>query len=302
MRDGKSGSANRVSIGTTVARLRAEFPDISISSLRFLEQEGLLQPARTAGRHRLFSNEDIARIRLIKRLQQRHYTLAEIRAHLEKLDSLPLEDEGWRSLVELLLSGDREAAWRLVEQTLSEGGGIRQLYLYLFLPALREIGIRWQRGECTVAQEHLATGMVQDLMALAMSQAPAPPLNGVVAVAACPAGERHGLGLKMLGDLLTLEGWRVYYLGADVPAADIVAMVRAVGAAWLLLTLHTAEPYPGLEEVIELVRQEFPDQSVRIAIGGAACAAVDTPSLQPDLACVDLDQAVESLTGVAAKA
>lgn len=74
-------------ISETVAQLQSEFPDLTPSSLRFLERERLLQPQRTEGGHRLYSDRDIARIRLIKRLQsQRHYPLETIRHMLVKLE------------------------------------------------------------------------------------------------------------------------------------------------------------------------------------------------------------------------
>ncbi len=74
-------------ISEAVALLRPEFPDLSLSSLRFLEREGLLRPQRTQGGHRLYSDHDIARIRLIKRLQaQRYYPLETIRHMLVKLE------------------------------------------------------------------------------------------------------------------------------------------------------------------------------------------------------------------------
>ena len=74
-------------ISETLSQLQTEFPDLTLSSLRFLEKEGLLQPQRTQGGHRLFSDEDIARIRLIKRLQsQRYYPLETIRHMLGKLE------------------------------------------------------------------------------------------------------------------------------------------------------------------------------------------------------------------------
>lgn len=75
------------SISEVVTLLQAEFPDLSASSLRFLEKEGLLSPQRTPGGHRLYSDQDLARIRLIKRFQsQRHYPLEIIRHMLAKLE------------------------------------------------------------------------------------------------------------------------------------------------------------------------------------------------------------------------
>ena len=76
-----------LTIGEAVALLQKEFPDLTSSSLRFLEREGLLHPQRTPGGHRLYSDDDIARIRLIKHLQsERHYPLDVIRHMLAKLE------------------------------------------------------------------------------------------------------------------------------------------------------------------------------------------------------------------------
>ena len=57
-------------IGEVVRRLRDEFPDISISKIRYLEDEGLLTPRRTQGGYRLFSVEDVGRLEMILRLQR----------------------------------------------------------------------------------------------------------------------------------------------------------------------------------------------------------------------------------------
>jgi DNA-binding transcriptional MerR regulator len=57
-------------IGSVCTRLRDEFPDISISKIRYLEDQGLLAPRRTRGGYRLFSEEDVERLETILRLQR----------------------------------------------------------------------------------------------------------------------------------------------------------------------------------------------------------------------------------------
>jgi len=59
-----------LTIGTVCSRLRSEFPDISISKIRYLEDQGLLKPRRTRGGYRLFDEEDVERLRTILRLQR----------------------------------------------------------------------------------------------------------------------------------------------------------------------------------------------------------------------------------------
>lgn len=84
-----SGSSARafLSIGEVLAQLRPEFPDTTISKLRFLESEGLVEPERTAAGYRKYSREDVARLRFILAAQRDQYLpLRVIREHLEALD------------------------------------------------------------------------------------------------------------------------------------------------------------------------------------------------------------------------
>jgi DNA-binding transcriptional MerR regulator len=62
--------AQRLTIGAVCEALKAEFPDVSISKIRYLEGEGLLTPKRTEGGYRLYSDEDVERLQTILRLQR----------------------------------------------------------------------------------------------------------------------------------------------------------------------------------------------------------------------------------------
>jgi DNA-binding transcriptional MerR regulator len=61
---------DRLTIGAVCDALKAEFPDVSISKIRYLEGEGLLAPKRTEGGYRLFSHDDLERLRTILRMQR----------------------------------------------------------------------------------------------------------------------------------------------------------------------------------------------------------------------------------------
>ncbi|MFE3073987.1 MerR family transcriptional regulator [Streptomyces sp. NPDC059247] len=75
-----------VSIGTVLNQLRDEFPEVTISKIRFLEAEGLVEPRRTASGYRKFSPQDVERLALILRMQRDHYLpLKVIREHLDAL-------------------------------------------------------------------------------------------------------------------------------------------------------------------------------------------------------------------------
>ncbi|MFJ4868037.1 MerR family transcriptional regulator [Streptomyces sp. NPDC088757] len=75
-----------VSIGTVLNQLRDEFPEVTISKIRFLEAEGLVEPRRTASGYRKFSPQDVERLARILRMQRDHYLpLKVIREHLDAL-------------------------------------------------------------------------------------------------------------------------------------------------------------------------------------------------------------------------
>jgi DNA-binding transcriptional MerR regulator len=97
-----------MNIGEVLARLRPEFPDVTISKIRFLEEQGLVTPERTAAGYRKFDHHDLERLRYVLTVQRDHYLpLRVIREHLDALD---------RGLEPPLLHGLGPQSPRLVRQ------------------------------------------------------------------------------------------------------------------------------------------------------------------------------------------
>ncbi|MCX4968069.1 MerR family transcriptional regulator [Streptomyces sp. NBC_00654] len=81
-----SADARAMSIGTVLLQLRDEFPEVTISKIRFLEAEGLIEPQRTPSGYRKFSSDDVERLAQVLRMQRDHYLpLKVIRRHLDAL-------------------------------------------------------------------------------------------------------------------------------------------------------------------------------------------------------------------------
>jgi DNA-binding transcriptional MerR regulator len=84
-----------LSIGAVLERLRREFPDVTISKIRFLESEGLLHPARSAAGYRQFTGADVERLRFVLTAQRDHYLpLKVIKQHLDAADSGEAQPRG----------------------------------------------------------------------------------------------------------------------------------------------------------------------------------------------------------------
>src|ERR687897_2554565 len=96
----QSGATGTMSIGEVLGILKPEFPDITVSKIRFLEGAGLVQPDRSASGYRKFSEDDVARLRFVLRAQRDQYLpLRVIRQRLADLEQVGgLDAKGGLSL------------------------------------------------------------------------------------------------------------------------------------------------------------------------------------------------------------
>jgi methanogenic corrinoid protein MtbC1 len=173
----------------------------------------------------------------------------------------------------ILLTGERAAAYTLITDALSNQVSIRDIYLNVFKPGLYEVGRMWQSGLITVAHEHFFTAATQFMMSEMYPQIHKNvKKNGGTAVAACVAGELHEVGLRMCADLLELAGWRTWYLGANMPAMSIIEITREKKAQLLILSMCLPINGPELRELIATVRNQLGD-TVKIIIGGYSISA-----------------------------
>jgi MerR family transcriptional regulator, light-induced transcriptional regulator len=175
-------------------------------------------------------------------------------------------------------SGDRRQAFQVIDAARDAGLDLAGIYLGIFQPALREIGCLWQNNELTVAEEHLATAITQAAMARAYERAFTWRTEGSrTLIAACADVERHEVGLRMLCDLLDLEGWHTTYLGSTVPVESLAAMVRRLRPNVVALSVALSPHLPRLRAMIAAIRDALGDAGPLIIVGGRPF--LDDPSL-----------------------
>jgi methanogenic corrinoid protein MtbC1 len=256
-------------IGEVVATLRQTYPDVTHSSLRFLEREGLLHPVRTPGQHRLYRPEDVARIRQIKDWQAQRLSLEEIRQRLATREALGPAAEIGRRFVDQLVQGDLAAATQTVRRADELGMPLVQLFQAVLTPALHEVGERWARGELPVGQEKAISELARDLIAELSLRHADPDPHGPTVVAACVEGEHHDLGLRMVCGLLQTRGWRVSFLGADVAPPFLLEAMRLHQPAVILLSATLEPRLPAITAALAAVAASAPATGPpTVVIGG----------------------------------
>jgi MerR family transcriptional regulator, light-induced transcriptional regulator len=238
---------------------------VAPDTLRKWEQRyGILRPKRTGGGQRRYSELDVARVEWLRARLAEGYRIGEAAALLGgtsgEISTDPTE------LREAMLAAIREADQARLGNLLDQAFALHPVERALdeiVHPVLVAVGEGWERGELSVADEHLATGTMRAHLERLLADA----RGGVrgVAVLACAPGELHELGLLMLGVLLRADGWQVAYLGADTPTADAVELVERLSAQVLAVSMAMPERVEGLRGL------EVP-RGVRLVVGGSAAS------------------------------
>jgi MerR family transcriptional regulator, light-induced transcriptional regulator len=179
-----------------------------------------------------------------------------------------------------LLRYDRHGASALILGAVEKKVSVKEIYCRVFEPCQYEIGRLWQSNVVSIAQEHYCTASTQFIMSqlypyIFRSDR---TFRGTI-VAACVCGELHEIGARMLCDLLEMEGWNTIYLGANVPTAGIVDVLRDNRSDILAVSASMTFHIRAVREVIAAVRLASPE--VRILVGGYAFKIV--PNLWRDV-------------------
>lgn len=164
-----------------------------------------------------------------------------------------------------LVAGRRSACRDTVQSLLGAGTPLTVIYEQLFRDSLYEIGARWEAGELSVATEHLATAITEDLLSVVYPGAAARS-SSRTAIVSCAAGEFHQVGGRIVADSLELRGWDVAFLGANSPDEQLAALLRAGPPQLVALSVSLVTHLPNAERAIALVRAIAP--GVPIVLGG----------------------------------
>jgi DNA-binding transcriptional MerR regulator/methylmalonyl-CoA mutase cobalamin-binding subunit len=251
------------------------------------------EPRRDAHGERVYSAEQVGKLRLLKRLIDRGHRPSRVVGHsLEELLALiesatpPAHAPAERlEILEPLRAHDvarlREAlAAALLRQ------GLAAFVLETVAPLNRQIGEAWMRGELEVFEEHLYTETLQRVLRSALAGLPQPADPPRVVLTTFPA-ELHGLGLLMAECMLALEGAACTSLGTQTPVQDIVRAASSHRADVVALSFSLAYPVNQALEGLTALRAQLGAET-EIWVGGAnpglVRRAVDGVRAIPELA------------------
>ena len=249
---------------------------------------GAVEPQRTGTNRRLYSDEEIERLSLLRDITQAGHSighvaklptakLRELASESHQANGRELPDKTIQSATAFLeecIAAVKSLDSRRLDEALQRGAtklGAQGLLQRVIAPLAQTVGELWRDGDITAAHEHFASSVIRIFLGHA-----AKPFVGTdsapVLVVATPAGQVHELGALLVGAAAANLGWHVTYLGASLPAAEIAGAVRQNRARAVALSLVYPEDDPRMEGELTRLHKSLPSD-VTLLVGGRAMSA-----------------------------
>lgn len=234
----------------------------------------VLTPHRADNRYRLYSERDVAILRWLKNRVDEGISISSAVSELrsmtvnnawpEALPVAPTQQQGGsdtppaqyaRQLFQALIRHDENRASDLLREVHALFN-LMTVCTQIIVPALRDIGEAWYRGEIRITTEHFASAYLRGKM-LSLLQAYPSRRNAPNILIGCGPLEQHELGSLMMAVLLRSEGFRVEYLGPDIPVEDLADYASYEQPAMIILSAtsdETALELRGLNDMLRKLR------------------------------------------------
>jgi len=284
-------SAPRLSIG---ALSRAT--GIPVETLRTWESRyGFPEPERKPSGHRVYKAASVPRLRRIAAALSRGHRASEcVPASDDDLDALlgvtpggpaaampttpALAVADLSAMLEAVSVFDAERLTRLLLDDWARLGPMGFLTERAG-PLVQRVGHEWRAGRLQVSHEHFVSERLTDVLRTLRLPFDA-RADGPLLVFATLPGERHGLGLQMAALVASVAGWRVLYLGTEMPPEQVAATVAGTGARAVALSMSAVSAGPESTAMLTWLREALPAR-VALVVGGegapGAIPGVDVP-------------------------
>lgn len=266
-------------------RVAANLTGLSIDTLRAWERRYQAVTPERGERGRAYGDAQIQRLILLRSVVAAGHAIGQVAAlpdrELEKLLAGPANgaaapdaakmaarsaSEGLQTVVAAIESFDYATA----NAHLGRMAALlpaREFIHVVVIPLMRLVGERWHQGTMTIAQEHMTSSILRNLLGsmVRLGSASGQPQRLLFAT---PAGELHEFGILVAAMLSVSSGCEALYLGSSLPAEEIVAAAAQTSPRAVVLGIKTAQPASNLIEAVQTIAARLPRQT-ELWLGGS---------------------------------
>ncbi|GMG75850.1 MULTISPECIES: MerR family transcriptional regulator [Priestia] len=242
----------------------------------------ILNPVRNESGHRLYTEEDLRKLKWLTEKVSGGFTISQAVSLLETESSTvgAFEEEGEvdspqkirDELLTMLLSFEEGKAQDLINHAFSLYS-VEKVVIDILGSLLVTVGDMWEKGQITSAHEHYTTQVLKTRISMIFYSLPS---NGLLpkAIAVCGPSETHEVGLLVFTLFLRRKGFEVIYLGSSIEDKDVELIVKEVDPTFLFMSCTMME---NAEKTLNLTNQmikKFPH--LKVGLGGYVFDGLDS--------------------------
>ncbi|MFC1785929.1 MerR family transcriptional regulator [Candidatus Neomarinimicrobiota bacterium] len=251
-----------------------------------------IQPLRNDTNRRLYSAQDILKLQLLKKTVSLDYRIGTVaNLTIEELEKL-ITDESNTSqnsvyennkpqtkinpskFVDLFIDKIYSLDSRDLNSVLREASIVmnnHDLLEKVIAPIITTIGDKWRSGRIRICHEHVATLVIRAFL-INLRNANVSDVNAPGILICTPKGHVHELGALLIAALAVIEGWRVTYLGSDVPAEEVISVATTQNIKIVCVSIVYPYSDPKIVSELEILNQYLPNDT-KLIIGGRAASS-----------------------------
>ncbi|HEX6105884.1 MAG TPA: MerR family transcriptional regulator [Gemmatimonadales bacterium] len=248
----------------------AELTGLAPARLRAWERRyDAIRPRRLPNGYRVYTGDQVALLRAYARLIEGGRRIGDLIGRppeeiVSQAETRRPEDSPQAALLDAVRQFDRERLEGLIAQQLALRG-LKAFASDVVIPLAEAVGDLWALGQLPIAGEHMASEVVLHALKGGLRVARG---SGPLVVAGCLPGERHEWGVLATMAILQEDGWRVHYLGPDLPVQEVVEASWTLSAAAIGLSSHDPSIVRGCLPALSALPARLPPRTLP-ALGGA---------------------------------
>lgn len=258
---------------------------LGAETLRAWERRyGTVVPQRDEGGRRCYSQLDLERLMLLANLSRQGHSISKLTGlSISDLQKLQQENkktkDNYQDFIDQIGTALSEYRFNQCEQLLKRALMAKEPLPYLrdvLIPALIHVGDLWHEQKITIAQEHMFSACVKRILLGMVNSLQSLSGNRPSMMFATPSGEPHEFGVLMCCLLAAEQDFDCYYLGANVPADDLLLAAKKLQVEVLVLGLTKSPSAP--ETLVELnkLTTNSAENNFVIWLGGSALHQLNT--------------------------
>lgn len=261
---------------------------VKAHTIRIWEKRyGIVEPARSESNIRLYCDMEVKKLLNISILLRHGYKISKVAEFgQEELARKVMEvsmitnghDSQVESLVVAMIEMDEAKFEKILNMAIIKEGFENSVYKVLY-PFFERVGVLWQAGSINPAHEHFITNLVKQKIYVAIDSIPVPTGHDVIKfLLFLPEWELHELGLLVYDYMIKSRGYKVIYLGQNVPEEDVYAVTDFLDPDYFLVSFANAVEKNKLESYIQRISKRYPNKGIFITghqTSGITCQLPD---------------------------